>query len=112
MSSDPSISRRSPNGWELLSRIFLLTWPLAISFQVWIVTKIHSHDLEIQSVKAWQGGAPQFTHVDAENLRNRLLAESRLELSVQMNVISTKLESIQASVIRLEERYRLRAEVP
>lgn len=106
MSSD-TLPRRSHIGWEVLSRLFLVTWPFALSFQVWIVTKIHSHDLQLQSIRTWQGTKPQFTHDDAESLRIRLLAESRVEMGVQLGIISGKLEAIQSSVIRLDERYQL-----
>lgn len=96
--------------WELLTRTFLATYPLVVAFHVWVVTKIHSHDLAIAEIRAWQGNVPKFSTSDAENLRLRVLAEVKAETAVQNAGIIAKLESIQATVIRLEERHKLQEE--
>ncbi len=110
MSNSPT-ERKAHVIWEILTRVFLATYPLVVAFHVWVVTKIHSHDLAIQEIKSWQGNSPKFSQADAENLRLRIAAEFRAESLVQNATIAAKLESIQATVIRLEERHKLQEAV-
>lgn len=101
-------SERKPHAiWEILTRAFLASYPLVVAFHIWLVTKIHAHDLAIQELKSWQGNMPKFGQADAENLRLRVLTEVRADAAVQNAGVIAKLESIQATVIRLEERHKL-----
>lgn len=105
--SNESSMRKPHVAWEILTRLFLITYPLGLSFQLWLVNQIHGHDLSIQELRAWQGNMPKFSQADADVLRLKVRDELRSEMNLNMMNITAKLEGIQSTVIRLEERHKL-----
>jgi len=95
--------------WDILTKILLLSWPLLIGYNAWIVQKIHNLEMslrETQNEVRKLSEGPRYTMGDAENLRMRILEQVNARMEGQLGTISAKLEIIQMSVVRVEERQR------
>lgn len=95
--------------WEILTKLFLVSWPLLIGYQVWVVQRIHSHDIQLTAIAEKLTSATSVNTSEQETLRYRITAELEAKYSIQTAAIAAKLEQIQATVIRLEERQRLQS---
>jgi len=96
--------------WDSLTKILLVSWPLILAYNVWIVKQLHAlemrlHDTQSEVQKILSEG-PRYTTGDAENLRLRILEQVNERMDGQLTAIAVKLEAIQMTVVRLEERQR------
>jgi len=100
------ISRRLPP-WEWLTKAFLVTWPLALSFQIWLVNKIHAHDVALSELNLIVAQSARTSESDSEKLRLKIISEVGEKTALRYAEIAAKLEALQLAMIRLEERGKL-----
>jgi len=93
--------------WDLLTKLFLVSWPLVLAYNVWIVQQIHIHDVKLSRIEQGLTQAASAEQQERDIQRLRIVAEIDAKYAAQWLTVATKLEQIQTMVIRLEERQRL-----